>query len=138
MSPQRRFPNNPSSVSEARRFVLDAVDLISTGDADAVAVMVSELATNAVRHTGSDFTVVVDRSTERIRVEVSDSGAGDPVVQAPDPKEPSGRGLQIVQALATDWGVSPAAGARGKTVWFAIAVEASPPESPSRATYRRT
>lgn len=129
MSPHRRFPNDAASVSAARRFVLGALDGISPGDADAVAVMVSELAANAVRHTESHFTVAVDRSPERIRVAVSDGGSGDPVIRAPYPEEPSGRGLQIVQALSAEWGVIPAGAMQGKTVWFAIPVDISRTES---------
>jgi len=125
MSPQRRFPNEAASVGAARRYVLDAVDDVSSDDADAVAVMISELAANAVRHTGSHFTVAVDRTAEEIRVAVSDSGPGDPVVREPRPEEPSGRGLQIVRALSAEWGVIPAQGTQGKTVWFSIAVDAS-------------
>jgi anti-sigma regulatory factor (Ser/Thr protein kinase) len=125
MSPQRRFPNEATSVSAARRFVLASLEGLPPRDADVIAVMVSELAANAVRHTGSHFTVAVERSSERIRVEVVDSGPGDPVVRAPYPEEPSGRGLQIVQALSAEWGVIPAGDGPGKTVWFAIPVDAS-------------
>ena len=129
MSPQRRFPNEATSVSAARRYVLEEADGISPDDADAVAVMISELAANAVRHTGSHFTVAVHRTPAQIRVAVSDSGSGDPVVREPGPEEPSGRGLQIVRALSADWGVIPAQGTQGKTVWFSIAVDASSDEA---------
>ncbi|MDQ1449019.1 MAG: serine/threonine-protein kinase RsbW [Actinomycetota bacterium] len=122
MSPQRRFPNEATSVSEARRYTLAAVDDLSPQVADAVAVMVSELAANAVRHTGSHFTLSIDRSPELIRIAVTDGGSGSPIVKNPEPVEPSGRGLQIVQALAADWGVIPASEPPGKTVWFTVAV----------------
>jgi len=132
MSTQRRFPNDAASVREARQFVLGAVDDLSPSAADAIAVMVSELAANAVRHTGSHFTVAVDRSPTEIRVAVGDSGPGDPIVRAPDPAELSGRGLQIVRALADEWGVI-SEGAQGKTVWFSVAVEPSLDQSPAIA-----
>ncbi len=125
MSPQRRFPNEAASVSAARRYTLDAVDDLEPQLADAVAVMVSELAANAVRHSGTHFTVTIDRSAELIRVAVTDRGAGSPVVRTPEPIEPSGRGLQIVEALAVDWGVVPNSDPPGKTVWFTVA---APPE----------
>jgi anti-sigma regulatory factor (Ser/Thr protein kinase) len=125
MSPQRRFPNEATAVSEARRYTLAAIDDLSPQLADAVAVMVSELAANAVRHTGSHFTVSIDRSPELIRIAVTDGGSGSPIVKNPEPVEPSGRGLQIVQALAADWGVIPASEPPGKTVWFTVAVDAA-------------
>jgi anti-sigma regulatory factor (Ser/Thr protein kinase) len=123
MSPQRRFPNEPASVTQARRFTLAAVADLPPQLSDAVAVMVSELAANAVRHTGSHFTVTIDRSPELIRIAVTDRGAGSPMVRNPEPVEVSGRGLQIVQALAADWGVVPASEPPGKTVWFSITLE---------------
>jgi two-component sensor histidine kinase len=123
MSPQRTFPNNATSVAEARRYVLDALGTMDPALADAIAVMVSELTANAVRHAASHFTVSVDRTPVQIRVSVHDNGDGLPVVRAPEPVEPTGRGLRIVQALAADWGVLPAEGGQGKTVWFTVAAE---------------
>jgi two-component sensor histidine kinase len=111
------------------------VDDLSPQIADAVAVMVSELAANAVRHTGSHFTLTIDRSPELIRIAVTDGGSGSPIVKNPEPVEPSGRGLQIVQALAADWGVIPASEPPGKTVWFTIAVD-TPLEEQSQAGRR--
>jgi anti-sigma regulatory factor (Ser/Thr protein kinase) len=137
MSPQRRFPNEAASVSEARRYTLRTLDALAPQLSDAVAVMVSELAANAVRHTGSHFTVTIDRSDDLIRVAVSDGGPGSPIVRNPEPVEPSGRGLQIVQALAADWGVVPAANPPGKTVWFTVPAETTP-ETQSRAGRERS
>jgi anti-sigma regulatory factor (Ser/Thr protein kinase) len=125
MSPQRRFPNEPASVSEARRYTLQTLAGLAPQLSDAVAVMVSELAANAVRHTGLHFTVTIDRSDALIRVAVSDGGPGSPIVRSPEPIEPSGRGLQIVQALAADWGVVPASEPPGKTVWVTVVPEVS-------------
>jgi serine/threonine-protein kinase RsbW len=131
MSPQRRFPNEATSVSAARRYALDAIHGLEPQLADAVAVMVSELAANAVRHSGTHFTVTIDRSAELIRIAVTDSGAGSPVVRTPEPIEPSGRGLQIVEALASDWGVVPNSDPPGKTVWFTVVAD------PERASQTR-
>jgi len=137
MSPQRRFPNEAASVSAARRFTLDAIDGLEPQLADAVAVMVSELAANAVRHSGTHFTVTIDQSPELIRVAVTDSGAGTPVVRTPEPIEPSGRGLQIVEALALDWGVVPNSDPPGKTVWFTVVAEPERGDATQLARQRR-
>jgi anti-sigma regulatory factor (Ser/Thr protein kinase) len=85
---------------------------------DAVELMVSELATNSVKHAHSDFKVSIIDSGGEIRVEVRDTGRGRPVLQSPTPIEPSGRGLRIVEALSRAWGTvdSP----HGKTVWFTL------------------
>jgi len=52
---------------------------------------------------------------------VLDSNDTAPVVKAPGRAEPSGRGLQIVDALSDVWGWSPIAG-RGKAVWAVLSV----------------
>jgi anti-sigma regulatory factor (Ser/Thr protein kinase) len=97
--------------------------------------MVSELATNSLRHAGSDFRVHVERDDGQVRVAVSDSGPGQPFLRSPHPREPTGRGLRIVQALADDWGVAPLHDGRGKVVWFAVDVaqRAEPARDPAQA-----
>ena len=82
--------------------------------------MVSELATNCIRHTGTEFELSIARSGREIRVEVSDRARGVPTKRSPGLEEPTGRGLQIVELLSEDWGVELAPGG-GKTVWFTVA-----------------
>jgi anti-sigma regulatory factor (Ser/Thr protein kinase) len=120
MRDARVFGNAPESVSAARHFVVDLLSDVPRGVVDAVAVMVSELATNCVRHTDTVFTVDVDHDPRRIRVEVTDQGDGAPTLRVPDADEPTGRGLRIVRELADAFGVEPAPGAPGKTVWFVV------------------
>jgi two-component sensor histidine kinase len=132
MSDERRFANTPASVTQARHFATTAVGSVPSEVADAVAVMVSELATNSVRHAGSHFSVRVDREGAQIRVAVADAGSGQPAIRSPRPLEPSGRGLQIVRALANDWGVAPLKDGRGKVVWFTVEVPGR--EASSRET----
>jgi len=50
---------------------------------------------------------------------VRDRGEGSPRVLSPGVREPSGRGLRIVQAMSRRWGVIPEP--TGKIVWFTIA-----------------
>jgi serine/threonine-protein kinase RsbW len=125
MREKRRFPNSPSSVTQARRFVQEHLAGTPQDVADTVAVMTSELATNSVRHAASEFEVNVDRSIHEIRVEVTDEGSGTPTVLSPDPSQPSGRGLFIVDKLADDWGVTAPQGCSTKTVWFSVALPAA-------------
>ena len=91
--------------------------------------MVSELVSNCIRHTPSTFEVSVELTAATIRVEVSDQGLGTPKLRRPPPSQPTGRGLQIVELLADDWGVRQAAdSSRGKTVWFVKARAATDDE----------
>jgi anti-sigma regulatory factor (Ser/Thr protein kinase) len=94
--------------------------------------MTSELATNSVRHAHSDFELAILLSREEIRVEVSDRGRGQPVPRSPTPREHSGRGLQIVQELSEDWGISPSP--NGKLVWFTLPARTQADERKSRSS----
>jgi anti-sigma regulatory factor (Ser/Thr protein kinase) len=82
-------------------------------------LLVSELATNAVRHAQSGFSVSIDETADAIRVEVRDAGGGIPVVGAPRLEEVSGRGLLIVKTMSDSFGIE--TGKAGKTVWFTLA-----------------
>jgi anti-sigma regulatory factor (Ser/Thr protein kinase) len=85
----------------------------------AVELMVSELATNGIRHGRTSFELVIERTDGEIRVAVTDRGSGTPQMRFPGPDEPTGRGLQIVDMLSDRWGVDHESGA-GKTVWFTV------------------
>jgi anti-sigma regulatory factor (Ser/Thr protein kinase) len=105
-------------VAASRRYVRDVLRYHPLAHIDAVELMVSELATNSVKHAHSDFKISINDSGGEIRVEVRDTGRGQPVLRFPAPTEPSGRGLRIVEALSRAWGAvdSP----DGKTVWFTL------------------
>jgi anti-sigma regulatory factor (Ser/Thr protein kinase) len=119
MRRMRTFPAIPQSVHAARRFATDTLTGSPTSTVEAVELMVSELATNCIRHERTSFHITILGSTQEIRVEVTDSGSGTPTMRSPGPDEPSGRGLQIVDMLSNSWGVEPEDPA-GKTVWFTM------------------
>jgi serine/threonine-protein kinase RsbW len=128
MRHERVFANTPSAVGRARRFVVRQLDGVPGAVVDEVAIMVSELATNCVRHTVTDFAVGVEHTPHEIVVEVTDSGGGMPTVRRPESSEPSGRGLRIVQELADSFGVRELRAQPGKTVWFVVTLDdAAPP-----------
>jgi serine/threonine-protein kinase RsbW len=119
------FPNTPASVTRARHMVTKLLSGVARDTRDSVEMLVSEVATNCVRHTSSEFTVRVDVSGGRIRVDVTDGDGGRPRMRSPAPTEPSGRGLRIVDLLSDRWGVTANTDASGKTVWFEVAVPAA-------------
>jgi anti-sigma regulatory factor (Ser/Thr protein kinase) len=87
-------------------------------DVYAIQLMVSELATNCVRHGGTPFDLVIDVRPQEVRVEVADAGPGTPTVRSPGPTDPTGRGLKIVDRLSHQWGVESGPADPGKRVWF--------------------
>ena len=120
MRTSRCFSREPESVRAARRFALQELAGLTPELRDAVELMVSELATNCIRHTGTAFELTVVRAGDQIRIEVTDRAGGTPVLRSPGPEDPTGRGLQIVSLLSEAWGVEQRASA-GKTVWFTVA-----------------
>jgi hypothetical protein len=110
-------------VAESRRFVVESLADVRVDVQDAVSLMVSELATNAVMHAASQFELVIDRRAALVRVEVNDVGDGSPVLKSPSTSEPHGRGLRIVDELSDEWGASADAAGPGKSVWFVVRLE---------------
>ncbi|MFE9173547.1 ATP-binding protein [Streptomyces kebangsaanensis] len=94
-----------------------------------VALVVGELAANAVRHgrvPGHDFalSLALDATADVIRVEVADAAsARRPPATAPSshPDGESGRGLLLVDVLAARWGWAPRRPV-GKTVWAEVSL----------------
>lgn len=110
-----------TSPREARLFVTGL--LAAWGDhrlVEAAALLVSELVTNAVVHARSEVDVVLAREGARavIRVEVADSAAGRPAPGAFAPDTVSGRGMALVDAFASRWGVD--SDGDGKRIWFEL------------------
>jgi anti-sigma regulatory factor (Ser/Thr protein kinase) len=90
---------------------------------DAVTLMVSELATNCVRHANTDFTMTIEQTMRQVRVEIADSGLGRVATRCPEPTEVSGRGLRIIDRLSDTWGVTEHPDRAGKSVWFMVSVD---------------
>jgi anti-sigma regulatory factor (Ser/Thr protein kinase) len=116
----RRFAASLSSVTSARRFVAEALVHVPKPLRESVELMVSELASNCVMHADAGFEVCIVRTAGVVRVEVTDTGSGVPVLKHPDVNDLRGRGLVIVKELADEWGVVRRTGQAGKMVWFAI------------------
>jgi len=113
------FPAVPESVGAARRFTGAALRRhpIAPETVDIAILLVSELATNAIVHATSAIELRV-RVGDDVRVEVHDASSDAPEITAGDAERESGRGLELVSALAEGWDWSPRA--EGKVVWFAL------------------
>jgi anti-sigma regulatory factor (Ser/Thr protein kinase) len=118
------WPADPASVHRVRTFVTAALERhnLSSLDGD-LAVVVSELATNALRHASTEFTVTLEGGPDAVTVLVRDGSPNLPVLNAPDALSLTGRGLQMVEWLSKDWGVR--CDASGKTVWASFRRPAS-------------
>jgi len=102
-------------VTAARHFVLGAIAVAGLQRiADEIAIVVTELATNAVIHARSVFAVTVLIQEDTVRVAVRDHSTAFPQPREAAPTALGGRGLGLVGAVAR-WGVEAVTG--GKTVW---------------------
>ena len=123
------FPGEAAAVGLAREFVADVLGKQWPGRDD-VLLLVSEISSNAVRHTASGdpggwFDMVVSLAGHTVRVEVADRG-GSTEPHVPDDDGgglgtdvlTGGRGLRIVDALADGWGHG--CDELGRVVWFEI------------------
>lgn len=118
-APFRRFPPVPESVRNARRFVTDALVGLDDDVVATVELLTSELATNAVLHAATELEVRVWASDDRIHVSVLDGCAERGVYRTEDDTDAAtGRGLGLVEALASDFGVE--ISEASKTVWFEV------------------
>lgn len=88
--------------------------------ADEAELLVTELATNVIKHVGegASATLILEWRTERLRVEVHDKSRTVPTLRTADCDEECGRGLHLLAALAVDWGT--VLTAAGKAVWCEI------------------
>jgi anti-sigma regulatory factor (Ser/Thr protein kinase) len=90
-----------------------------------LALIVSELATNAVVHGSGAITLKLHRDGEIARGEVIDEGGGfERAVRERGPDDMGGRGLMIVESLCSRWGIH-----EGTThVWFELDTRRTDPE----------
>lgn len=126
-----RMVARPESVPAARRFVSDALTAWSCETlVDDVELCVSELVTNATLHSGSTyFQVDLEENSGAVRLAVADTGTGAVDVLSrqadlsdaffddltADHAAATGRGMFLVSALASDWGIDELP--VGKRVW---------------------
>jgi anti-sigma regulatory factor (Ser/Thr protein kinase) len=116
------LPAVTESVPAARRFVRKALtEIDAAGACDDAVALVSELATNAVIHARSSFTIVVSREGDSVRVSVHDGSSVIPRRRAYGVNATTGRGLRLVASVSSDWGIAAETG--GKVVWFEVPCE---------------
>jgi anti-sigma regulatory factor (Ser/Thr protein kinase) len=113
------LPPATSSVPAARRFVTNTLSAWRSPLIDDAAVLVTELAANAVLHARSAFRVELQQQDTGVRIGVADASPEPPERRSARPTDRSGRGLAAVEAIATRWGWAPSR--TGKTVWAELA-----------------
>ena len=106
-----RVHGGSSAPHRARRSVLSQLtSQLSEARAAELALIISELVTNSVRHAnvGPHKTLTVECATlpDRLRVTVTDPGSDlQPRLRSPDHAGAAGYGLRVIEALSSAWGV---------------------------------
>ena len=109
----------PQSAASARRFVDETLRRWQCDELfDVVGLLTSELVTNAIIHAHSEIELSVRLTPDAVRIDVADHSARLPARRAAGEEDTSGRGLGLVEALATAWGVDELPS--GKSVWFEL------------------
>ena len=116
----RTFAWSGDAPAAARHFAVDAVRRLGAGDlADDTALVVTELAANAMVHAGTGFTVDLAAGPDVLRISVRDASPLPPAAAAAGLPAVPLHGLGAVAALARRWGVE-SLGHSGKFVWVEL------------------
>jgi anti-sigma regulatory factor (Ser/Thr protein kinase) len=115
------LPVEPTSAAVARHIVAELLGAWGLRRfVDDLQLIASELVTNVFLHTPKADSVELELLgfDDRVRVSVADGSTIKPVIKELDPSTPTGRGLRLVQELASRWGYEEHQG--GKRVWVEI------------------
>jgi anti-sigma regulatory factor (Ser/Thr protein kinase) len=109
----------PRAVSAGRTFTTSVLGVWGLSHlSDTAELLVSELITNVVKHAGGFATLGLS-VRDALLVQVWDVGSTPPIRRAPADDDIGGRGLELVDLLAKEWGCDILT-AGGKIVWFAL------------------
>jgi anti-sigma regulatory factor (Ser/Thr protein kinase) len=118
------FVSSTWSLRAARTFVSTTMRTWGFGAVAADAELIaSELATNAVSHARSHFSIGLSRHEGQVRIAVGDTDHTPPITRAPSRAGLGGLGLHLIESLATSWGHE--IDSNGKIVWADIACESA-------------
>lgn len=118
-----RFAAATTSPRHARELVRDVLGAHDDELVSSAELLVSELVSNTVLHTSGAPLVEVRLTDDLVRVEVYDTDASMPRRRVPDADSPGGRGLLLLDRIASRWGADPVDD--GKVVWFELDRSAS-------------
>jgi anti-sigma regulatory factor (Ser/Thr protein kinase) len=119
------FKPSVDAPRRSRAFIREHLDEWGASHCEHEAVLVvSELVTNVVRHAHTEIHLHAEWDAATLRVEVRDGSSVLPAIA--DLEDEHGRGLRLVQQLASAWGVEQRDD--GKAVWFTVD---APPASPA-------
>jgi anti-sigma regulatory factor (Ser/Thr protein kinase) len=118
-SQKMELVSDVKSCSMARRFVQESLAHAPDDLRDDASLLTSEVVTNAMLHAKGPVTIEVEQRGGGYRIAVTDTGRAPPTEKGYRTDDATGRGLQLLNCLATSWGWEWAG--PGKVVWFELA-----------------
>lgn len=121
----RALPPQPMSVPLARSWAETWLDghAVEVDPRHTALLVLSELVTNAVRQSDGPVRITLSAGDDDLLLEVTDGNPRLPRLAFPEEDSPGGRGLLLVEMLASAWGVREER--EGKTVWARLARSAA-------------
>lgn len=116
---RQRFAPEPADIAEARSLVGEAClrwGLVHLKEN--ARLIASELTSNAIRHAGTDYDLLITYTGRFLRIAVRDGSSAMPALREGSSPVTSGNGLQLVTAMATHWNARKVPG--GKIVWALV------------------
>lgn len=114
------LPPEPASATRARRLAREQLASVCGPEAlDTVSLLVTELVTNAILHARTPLRLGLETRDDHVRLCVEDASGARPERRTYATDAVTGRGLALVEKLASSWGVD--ATPSGKVVWCEIA-----------------
>jgi anti-sigma regulatory factor (Ser/Thr protein kinase) len=123
----QELPRRPDAGTQARGLIRRRLaDVVPASTVEDVALAVSELVTNAVRHGDGRIELRIEVTDRSVKGEVIDGGGGfEYEMRSLGFDEVGRRGLQIVGELSEQWGIH-----EGTThVWFEVSIRDPPKPS---------
>ena len=123
--PPLLLPSSLDAPAMARLHLHRHVAHLPASTFDDALVLTSELVTNAVQHGQPEIILSIKFNPLGITVTVSDTCPRLPPATpvTPPPSSAHGRGLLIINSLATSWGISAGPDQAGKSIWFHLAAQ---------------
>ena len=114
----RELADASTACADGRRFVAQHLSRwqVPAQVSDEATLLTSELIANAIRHAPPPLCLEVTVDTTKIRIDVHDSHPVAPALTRPDFNSSGGRGVWLVDTIASRWGYRPEP--PGKVVWF--------------------
>jgi anti-sigma regulatory factor (Ser/Thr protein kinase) len=115
------LPPEPASATRARTLARERFGTACSDDTlETIALLVTELVTNAILHARTPLLLTVEPRPGYVRISVEDESNDQPTVRRYESDAVTGRGLALVEQLASSWGVEKTA--TGKAVWCEVAL----------------